>query len=278
MWFIENYEDRASLGIKADGKIVDEQSPYQRIEIYETPYFGKLLTLDGFAMLSEKGEFVYHEMMAHPALCSHPDPKQVLVIGGGDGGVVREVLKHTSVQRVVLCEIDERVTRVCQEYLPTVASSLNDSRVDLVFQDGFDYLNQFKDTFDVIITDSTDPIGPAAKLFKETYYRLVKKALKPDGIMISQSESAWLYEDILKGMTREICLVFKHVKTYRAEVPVYPPGFMITFGSDQHRLENFDRKRSTNLSESCRYYDSDIHLSALVLPKFARELVYNQSE
>lgn len=276
MWYVENYENKASLGVKIKEKLVEERTPYQLIEIYETEHFGKLLTLDGLVMLSEKDEFTYHEMMAHPALCAHSNPEHVLIIGGGDGGVVREVLKHPGVKSVTLCEIDERVTRLSQQYLPTVAGQLTDPRVTLIFDDGVKYMEQFENHFDVIMTDSTDPIGPAVGLFTEQYYRSVKKALKSDGIFVCQSESPWVYGEVLTSMTKALCNVFKSVQTYMAEIPLYPPNFTLTFASDAHRLADYECKRAEAIAAQCRYYNTAIQLGASILPTFVEEMVHNQ--
>lgn len=278
MWFVENYEDLASLGVAIKEKIVEEQTPYQKIEIYETECFGKLLTLDGRVQLSEGDEFVYHEMMAHPALCTHKNPQKVLIIGGGDGGVVREVLKYDSVQEVTLCDIDERVTRLSQQYFPKVSCELENPKVKLIFQDGIKYIEQFEGYFDIIITDSTDPVGSAVSLFQENYYRRVKKALKPDGCIVRQTEAVWLKHDveIVSKATKALCDVFKHVQTYGAVVPLYPDGFTITFASDHYRLEEFDKEKSAKISETCRYYNPSLHLGALALPNFVKQIVCNK--
>ncbi len=278
MWFVENYDDRASLGLKCSEKIHEEQSEFQKIEVFKTDFFGNLLTLDGLVMLSEKDEFVYHEMITHMPMCTHKNPKRVLVVGGGDGGAIREILKHPSVEEAVLCEIDERVVRVCQKYFPSTASKLEeDSRVKLSFEDGFKFMERHENYFDVIITDSSDPIGPGVELFKENYYRLVKKALRKGGIMVSQSESPWFYEDTMNSMTSAMCSVFEHVETYIAMIPLYPSGFWtISFASDEHTLKEFDMVRSMKIAETSKYYNPDIHRGALALPNFVKKIVNNK--
>lgn len=277
MWFVENYDDRASLGLKLKRKLHEEQSKFQKIEVFETEFFGNLLTLDGLVMLSEKDEFVYHEMISHMPLCTHKNPKKVLVVGGGDGGAIREILKHDSVEEAVLCEIDEGVVRVCREYFKVTSGKLDDKRVKVVFEDGFKFIGEHKNYFDVIITDSSDPIGPGVELFKENYYKLVKAALKPDGIMVSQSESPWFYKDVMGSMTQAMSNVFSHVETYIAMIPLYPSGFWtITAASDAYSLRDFDRSRSAKISQSCKYYNPEIHAGALALPNFLKEIVKNR--
>ncbi|HQI04183.1 MAG TPA: polyamine aminopropyltransferase [bacterium] len=277
MWFVENYDEKASLGLKVKHKLHEEQSPFQKIEIYETEFFGNLLTLDGLVMLTEKDEFVYHEMITHMPLCTLKNPERVLVVGGGDGGAIREILKHPSIKEAVLCEIDERVTRLSQKYFPSVSCELENPKVKMHFEDGFKFLDKYENYFDLIITDSSDPVGPGVALFKEDYYRLVKKALKPDGIMVSQSESPWYFEDTMNSMTSAMSSVFKHVETYIALVTLYPSGFWtITAASDAHSLHNFDEKRSAEIAKTCKYYNPELHKGALALPNFVKKIVANK--
>ncbi len=277
MWFIENYDDRASLGLKVKQKLHEEQSSFQKIEVYETEFFGNLLTLDGLVMLTEKDEFVYHEMITHMPLCTLENPEKVLVVGGGDGGAIREILKHSSVKEAILCEIDERVVRVCQKYFPGTSCELENGKVTLAFEDGFKFLGNYENYFDLIITDSSDPVGPGVALFKEDYFKLVKKALKPDGIMVSQSESPWYYEETMNSMTLAMSNVFKHVETYIALVTLYPSGFWtITAASDTHSLHNFNHKKSTEISKTCKYYNPELHKGSLALPNFVKNIVKNK--
>jgi len=277
MWFVEKYDEKASLGLKVKRKIHEEQSSFQKIDVYETEFFGNLLTLDDLVMLTEKDEFVYHEMITHMPLCTLKNPERVLVVGGGDGGAIREILKHSSIKEAVLCEIDERVVRVCQKYFPGTSSMLEDERVTLAFEDGFKFLNSFDSHFDLIITDSSDPVGPGIALFKEDYYRLVKKALKPGGIMVSQSESPWYYEETMNSMTEAMANVFNKVETYIALVTLYPSGFWtITAASDELSLHDFDREKSAEISKTCKYYNPDLHTGSLALPNFVKKIVVNK--
>ncbi len=276
MWFVENYDNRASLGLAVKKKIHEEQSPFQKITFWETEYFGILLTLDDLVMCSEKDEFVYHEMIVHVPLTVHPRPERVLVVGGGDGGAIREILKHDSVKEAVLCEIDERVVRLSQQFLPSLAFKLTDSRVTLAFEDGFEFLKKYQHYFDVIITDSSDPVGPGVALFKEQYYRLVKSALRPGGIMVSQSESPWFYQDTINSMTTAMTAVFSCVKTYMAMIPLYPSGmWTMTAASDTLSFEQFDEQRAAQISQTCAYYTPEVHRAAFALPKFVQNIVVN---
>jgi len=277
MWFYENYNEKAALGLKVRRKLHEEQSAFQKIEVFETEFFGNLLVLDGLVMLSEKDEFVYHEMIVHVPLCAHPKPERVLVIGGGDGGAIREILRYDIVKEAVLCEIDERVTRICERFFPSTTAGMNDPRVRCYFEDGFAFMQRHEDYFDVIITDSSDPVGPGVSLFREEYYRLVKKALRLGGIMVSQSESPWYYEDTMRSMTDAMARVFSSVQTYVAMIPLYPSGFWtITAASDTCRLERFDEERSSAIALQCRYYNPAVHRGSLALPNFARDIVVNR--
>ena len=277
MWFVENYDDKASLGLKVKEKLYEKQSKFQKIEIFKTEFFGNLMTLDGLVMLSEKDEFVYHEMITHMPLCTHKNPKTVLVVGGGDGGAVREILKHSTIEKVVLCEIDKEVVDVSKKFFPTVSSQLENQKVEIVYEDGFKFLDNHKNSFDVIITDSSDPVGPGVELFKEKYFQKIKEALKENGIMVSQSESPWFYSDTMNSMTTAMGKVFENIQTYIAMIPLYPSGFWtITFASDAYRLENFDLKKSEEISKTCKYYNPEIHKSALALPNFAKNIVFNR--
>jgi len=277
MWFVENYDDKASLGLKVKEKLYEKQSKFQKIEIFKTEFFGNLMTLDGLVMLSEKDEFVYHEMITHMPLCTHKNPKTVLVVGGGDGGAVREILKHSTIEKVVLCEIDKEVVDVSKKFFPTVSSQLENQKVEIVYEDGFKFLDNHKNSFDIIITDSSDPVGPGVELFKEKYFQKIKEALKENGIMVSQSESPWFYSDTMNSMTTAMGKVFENIQTYIAMIPLYPSGFWtITFASDAYRLENFDLKKSEEISKTCKYYNPEIHKSALALPNFAKNIVFNR--
>ena len=279
MWFIENYDEKASLGLKVRKKLHEEQSKFQKIDIYETEFFGNLLTLDGLVMLTEKDEFVYHEMITHIPLCTIKNPERVLVIGGGDGGAVREILKHDSIKEVVMCEIDQRVTDLCRIYFPTTTCRLDDPRVKLHFEDGFKFMDGYEGYFDLIITDSSDPVGPGVALFQEDYYRLVKKALKPGGIMVSQSESPWYFEDTMTSMTGAMAKVFRNVQTYIALVTLYPSGlWTMTAASDSLSLLDFDEKRSAEIAKTCKYYNPEIHKGALALPNFVKKIVHNTAK
>ncbi|MCK4951696.1 MAG: polyamine aminopropyltransferase [Gammaproteobacteria bacterium] len=202
-WFTEtNDELGIAFSLKIKQKLFDEQSPYQRIEVYETETFGNLMVIDGYVMLTDRDNFIYHEMMSHPVLFTHDQPERVAIIGGGDCGTLREVLKHKEVKQVWQIDIDELVTRASPKYFPKLCGSNNDPRAAILFGDGIEWIkNAEPDSLDIIIVDSTDPIGPAAGLFTEAFFRDCYKALRTGGILIQQSESPLLHmESIIKPM------------------------------------------------------------------------------
>lgn len=271
-WFTEDQTKNLRISLRVRSILHKERSAYQEIAVYETEEFGRLLTLDDVIMTTEKDEFVYHEMLSHPALCAHPRPRQVLVVGGGDGGIVREVLKHPSVERVVLAEIDERVIEVSKRYLPTIASALDDPRVDIQVGDGIAYVADHPDAFDVILVDSTDPIGPAVGLFGESFYRSVRRALGEGGLFAAQTESPWFNQELLERIHHTLREIFPVSRLYWAAVPTYPGGFWtFSVGSLGPDLDTFDEARAAALDT--KYYSPEMHRAALALPPFVRRVL-----
>lgn len=225
-WFEENLDIAKGKKIKVqyESLIESVQTPFQKIDIYQTVPFGKMLVHDDVIMLTEFDESHYHEMIAHVPLHVHPHPANVLVIGGGDGGTLREVLKHTEVSSAHLCEIDEMVVRVCQKHLPALSCSFDDPRVELFFEDGAKFVKEKKNFYDLIIVDSSDPIGPAEVLFQKEFYQGMHRALKPDGIVVTQSESFLYNMDIIKNIANFSKEIFPIYHYYYTMVPTYPSG------------------------------------------------------
>ena len=275
MWYTEKHSENVGITMKVSKTLFSGHSEFQQLDIVETLEYGRMMLLDGLVMVTERDEFVYHDMIVHPALFTHPDPKQVLVIGGGDGGSIREIMKHPGVERAVLCEIDGLVIDKSVELLPSMAGEIGGSnpRVTLHVDDGIAYIREHQDTFDVILVDSTDPIGPAEGLFEEDFYRMVFAALKKDGIMVAQSESPFYHADIQKKMYRNLRAVFPIVEMYQAFIPTYPSGlWSFAFASKRyHPVRDFDRQRAAGRGVATRYYNEDLHLGAFMLPTFARE-------
>ena len=253
------------------------KSPYQDVAIVESEEFGRMLVLDGIIQTTVRDEFIYHEMLAHVPLFSHPKPERVLVIGGGDGGTVREVLKHPEVKRVHLVEIDEMVVRACREYLPELAGKLGDPRVEVHFADGIEYVKGRRHAFDVILVDSSDPLGPAEGLFTTEFYRDASEALKKDGILAVQSESPFVTPDLVKAIYEAISPHFQSAQLYTAQVPVYSVGPW-SFVIASKRLADCRAPKRTRASVKTRYYSPEVHKAAFVLPPYIQERLHAAGE
>ncbi len=270
-WFYEPYHDISAIGVHITDLLHHEQSAYQDIKVYSTVGHGRLLLLDDMVMLTELDEFVYHDLITHVPLCVHADPRQVLVVGGGDGGTVREVLKHPGIERVVLCEIDERVTRVCQQWIPSVAGGLDDPRVELVFADAVDYVRTHVDSFDAVLVDSSEPIGPAAGQFEGSFVADLRRALRPGGVVSAQTESPFYAADTVRAVYSEIRGVFKQVHGYFGTIPTYPSGcWTFALASDERTPAMVDERRAAALR--CNYFNAGIARAAFALPEFVRRL------
>ncbi len=275
-WFEEQLEtDKGRIAkIAFQRHLLSRKTPYQQIDVYETEAFGRMLVHDQVIMATEADEANYHEMIAHVPLCVHPHPKRVLVIGGGDGGTVREILKHDCVESVHLCEIDEQVVEICREYLPGMSAGLADPRVRCFFEDGAAFTAARKKEYDVIIVDSSDPVGPAEVLFQEQFYRDLHAALRHDGILVSQSESFHYHQDTIGRLISFAARIFPIYRYYHTQVPSYPSGsigFSFCSGKSDP-LTDFRPERVVSLG-ALRYYNQDIHRAAFVLPESFRIFV-----
>lgn len=274
LWFTELYENDSGFAVKIKETLFSGKSEYQKLDILQTEQLGKMMVLDGLVMLTEANEFSYHEMIAHVPLIAHPNPERVLVIGGGDGGTAREVLKHEIVKECVMVEIDELVVEKSKEFLPEIASAFDNPKLNLIIDDGFKYIEDNKNAFDVIIIDSTDPIGPAEPLFSSRFYKNVNECLKTDGIMSAQSESPYLYKKIIKLMYANIKSAFPIVKMYTGFVPFYPTGmWSFAFGSKKYTYQEKPRIEDIDKLENLNYFNRKIYYSAFDLPNFAKDLV-----
>lgn len=270
LWFTERQTPNLSLGCRIDRTIIHEKTEYQDLAIIETLQYGRMLVLDGCVMTTEKDEFVYHEMIAHIPLATHPDPKKVLVVGGGDGGVIREALRHPSVERAVLAEIDGAVIRRSQEFLPTIAAGLNDPRTQLAVGDGLKHVKEHRGEYDVIVCDSTDPVGPAVGLFAKEFFTDAREALTPEGIFVAQSESPFLHGELIAQVMKDLAAVFPVARLYWAVIPTYP-GAMWTFAVGSKKRDPATDFRQVELPT--KYYSPEIHRAAFVLPPFVGSLV-----
>ncbi len=269
LWF----QEKSGVGLSSamammvDGVITRFRSEFQEVVVLQTRGYGKMLVLDGVIMVTEFDETSYHEMITHVPLMCHPNPRQALVIGGGDGGAVREVLKHKSIERVVLCEIDKAVVDVCREHFPKVSCGLDDPRVEIVYQDGAKYVRDHPETFDVIMTDSSDPVGPAEVLFRRPFYEGLHSCLRQGGLAASQGESFFYHPHVIGPMFEFIEDVFPVTAYYVTHIPTYPSGLIgFAFCSKGPRpVAGVDFGRAAGLGELA-YYSPAVHKAAFVLP------------
>lgn len=270
LWVSETHRDMVSLGFKVKKTLFSAKSPYQQVDVVETAGHGGLLLNDGIMMLSERDEFVYHEMIAHVPMFTLKNPERVLIIGGGDGGTAREVLRHKCVKRAVMVEIDGMVVEACKKHLPSLACALDDPRLELIIDDGVKYAQNTDETFDAVLIDSTDPIGPAQPLFDTEFYQNIARLLDKNGIMISQSESPFYDTKIQRSMFSNQRPFFKKIHMYTFPMLTYPGGFW-SFGFASNGpcpVKDFDPKRVSASGIEMQYYNPMIHRAAFALPCF----------
>ena len=277
LWFTEKHTEHVKLSIQVDKQIYSSQSEFQRIDIFESPEFGRFLTLDGYMMLTEKDEFVYHEMMVHVPMAVHPNVKKVLIIGGGDGGTVRELSRYETIEEIDLVEIDEEVVEACIKHLPQTACGFKDARVKCYYDDGLKFVRKYENTYDLILVDSTDPFGPGEGLFTKEFYGNCYKALKEDGIMVNQHESPFYKEDAyaMQRAHKRIVESFPISKVYQAHIPTYPSGhWLFGFASKKYHPINDQRVEEwKSLGLKTKYYNEQLHKGAFALPNFVEEML-----
>ena len=280
--FTEYWEAQSGITFGIEEVLYSRRSEYQHVRVLQTDAFGRLLTLDGLVMLTERDEFVYHEMISHPALCLLPDPRRVLVVGGGDGGTVREVLRHPTIEHVDLVEIDQMVIDVSREFFPAVSSALDDERLSIRVEDGAEFVrNAPANHYDFIIVDSTDPVGFAEALFGEDFYRDCLRILTDGGIMVSQTESPFdgTFQKSIRAANQFLESLFQHVELYLAYIPTYPTGmWSFTMASKQlHPVNDFDdasaRRRLEPFAADLSYYHSSLHRASFVRPVFVNRFL-----
>ena len=274
LWYQERHNDEISCGLHVKKVLYSGQSAFQRVDILDTTGFGRIMTLDGLMMVTERDEFVYHEMIAHVPLLAHPNPTRVLVIGGGDGGTLREVLRHDCVQEAVLCEIDGDVVEASRKFIPVTAQGLNHPRAKIHIGDGVEFVHKSEDhSFEVVIVDSTDPIGPGVGLFSESFYKEAKRILKPGGIVMAQCESPWENGIDLAKVYNNLKVGIGSVYSMTGTIPTYPFGFWSWgFASELvHPYANIDLDRAKAIEKATKYYNVDVHRAAFALPNFLRQ-------
>lgn len=274
-FFQEGNEAKEGRGmrIEIEKVIEDYNSKFQRIRIMQTKGFGKMMVLDDAVMLTDFDNFAYHEMIAHVPLFIHPNPKKVLVIGGGDGGTITEIIKHKKIEEIHLCEIDGEVIEASKRHFPNVVKGIYDKRVKVFTEDGAKFIKENKN-YDIIIVDSSDPIGPAEILFQKQFYSDIKDALTDDGILITQSESMYYHKDVIERTGKDMKELFPIYKYYFALVPTYPSGVIgFSFCSkkyDPAKNLNYEAEKIQGL----KYYNREVHLGSFGIPNFLKEKIY----
>ncbi len=272
LWYTEKQTKDLGITCKIKETLHVEKSEFQHIALIDTNQYGRMLVLDGTVQTTIQDEFVYHEMISHVPLFTHPNPRKVAVIGGGDGGSIREILKHKSVEKACLVEIDKKVVEVSKRYLPEISVALDDSRAQVCIEDGIEFVKNHKNEFDVIMVDSTDPVGPAVGLFVKGFYQSIHDALKEDGVFVAQTESPFLNGELITSVYKDVQEVFPIARLYLCCVPTYPSGmWTFTLGS-----KKFDplKVEENNIEElDFKYYSKEIHKAAFALPPFVKKLV-----
>jgi len=278
LWYTEEWTDNCRFSIKVKEQLHSEQSEFQKIDFFKSEGFGTFFTLDGLMMVNEKDEFVYHDMITHVALATNPNIKRVLVIGGGDGGTVREVTRYPHIEKIDMVEIDERVVRLSQKFLPVTASKLEDPRVTLYFEDGLKFVEESAEgSYDLILVDSTDPISVGEGLFTTGFYKNCYRVLSDEGILINQHESPYFekYAAEMKKAHNKIKNLFPVAKVYQFHQPTYPSGhWLFGFASKKYDpIADHQKEAWEKFGIKTRYYNSDIHTGAFALPTFVREML-----
>ena len=273
-WFTEYHGPGTGFTMKVLRTLYSAKSAFQEITLVETEDFGRVLLLDGVIQTTERDEFVYHEMLAHVPLCAHPEPRKVLIIGGGDGGCVREALRHETVERVTLVEIDEMVVDCCREFLPSIAGGLDDPRVEVRIEDGVKFIEGCEDVFDVIMVDSTDPVAMASPLTQVSFFRAAKRALAPGGLYAAQTQGPVFEGHRMRRITRRIRRVFPGAATYLANVPTYPGGiWSFALAPKSARMNVRAKPRALPPDEKTHYYSPEVHAAAFTHPPYVAEIL-----
>lgn len=279
-WIEETFHPHWKVGLKAEKVLHEVKTEHQHLVIFTNKTWGTVLMLDGVCQLTTSDEFVYHEMMAHVPLMALEKPRRVLVVGGGDGGVLREVLKHPSIEKATLCEIDRTVVDTAIKYYPEIPGDcFDDPRADVVIADGLKYVAETDERFDAIIVDSSEPIGPSAVLHTREFFADCKRALKDDGILVTQNGLPFLFADHLAGTTRVFASLFRHVAPYMCTQPCYFGGpFALNWASEEKSHLKLDHKDLAKRArkreiENLKYWTPEVHVGAFALPAYAERVV-----
>ncbi len=277
IWFSESHTPDVKLSLRVTKQLFSEVSDYQSVEVLETPEFGRVLVLDGNIMLTERDEFIYDEMITHVPMAVHPSIKNVLVIGVGDGGVVKELTRYEQIESIDMVELDEVVVRACRNYLPENACRLDDERVHITYGNPLKFIRKCENKYDLIIVDSNDPFGPSEGLFTKEFYGNCYNALKDDGIMVNQQGSPFYQEDAvaMQQSHKRIAGTFPISRVYQAHIPTYAAGYW-TFGfasKKYHPIDDLDAEQWNSKHLRTRYYTTRLHKGAFYLPAFLEELL-----
>lgn len=278
-WFKELHNGKVGMAYKVKGILYSGQSKFQKIDVLDVHEYGRALILYGSVMITEKDEFIYHEMITHVPAFVHENPEDVLVIGGGDGCTLRELYKHKEIKKIHMVEIDEEVIETSKKYLSDICqNSFDDPRAKIIYDDGFYYLKKSTPKYDLIISDGSDPVPPADILFKKEFFQLVKEHLKGNGIFVSQTESPFYHGDIFKRTYKNLSSIFKSVHVYLAWIPTYPSAlWSFMFCSDFYDpLSNFNKDKYMqylNAGFNTKYYNDKIHVASFSLPNFVEEIL-----
>ena len=280
LWYTEQQTDEVRFSIKVKQHLYTGKSEFQDVDVFESEEFGKFLTLDDLMMVTEKDEFIYHDMITHVAMATNPSIKKVLVIGGGDGGTVRELTRYSHIEKIDMVEIDKLVVDVSREYLPITASKLDDPRVSLYFEDGIRFVADTKEIYDLILVDSTDPIGPGEGLFTTEFYQNCFNILSDNGILVNQSESPYYdqFSHEMKRAHKKIKNIFPISKVYQFHMPTYPSGHWL-FGFASKKLDpikDVDFDKWNALGIKTKYYNPQLHVGCFALPSYVQEMLDNE--
>lgn len=282
IWFSELHTSNVKLSVRIDKQLFSGESEYQRIDVFESQEFGKFVALDGDIVFSEKDEFIYDEMVTHVPMAVHPGVKNVLIIGGGDGGVAKELLQYLSIESIDVVETDKLFVDVCRDIFPEVAQGLADPRVRVYYDDGLRFLRNKKEEYDLIINDSTDPFGHTEGLFTKEFYGSCYKALRGDGIMVYQHGSPFYDEDEMacRSMHRKVYRSFPISRVYQAHIPTSPSGYwLFGFASKKyHPINDFKPEAWNNLKIETWYYTTNLHMGAFMLPKYVEDLLEEEEK
>ena len=272
LWFSEFQTKDLITSCRVLRTLHQEVTPFQEIAVLDTAEFGRMLVLDNVIQTTIKDEFVYHEMITHVAMNTHPNPVRVLVIGGGDGGSVREIVKHPGLEKVVACEIDGQVIAAAKEFLPEISSGYAHPKTEIIVDDGIKHVRNNKNTYDVIVVDAPDPVGPAVGLFSQEFYRDLYESLKEDGIFVAQTESPFFFEDLIKRIYKDVSGIFPITRMFLGNVPSYPGGmWTFTMGSKKHDPLKVDTSKIPPMDT--KFYSPAIHRSSFVLPPFVKQMI-----